>query len=223
MNLVPIPIPPELTAWIGTALNKMVGPAADEFGLAFRDTVRMWRFERQVRFFEQFRQVCSTANIDPKEVKKSLLFDILERATLEEDDGLQELWANLLANAADSKGQVLVKTAFPDILRQISREEASYLNELFEVMERAEVQMIRTYDQEEEEHTPKLDPVSYDNLQRLRLIDANSETIPAVAVTASLEELRRGGNRYKRLTQETYQLTFLGEAFVRACKAPKAY
>jgi hypothetical protein len=98
---------------------------------------------------------------------------------------------------------------------------SKYLDELFEVIQRAEVMMVRIYEEGQEAHIPKLDPVSYDNLQRLRLIDANSETIPGVAVTGSLEELRRGGNRYQPLTQETYQLTFLGEAFVKACKASK--
>jgi Abortive infection alpha len=207
---------------IESIVKTLAGPAAEEIGLSFRDSVQVWRFKRQVRLFERVKKICNDAGIKPQAVKPSLLFDVVDKATLEEDDDLQDRWANLLANAADSRGMVLVKTAFPDILRQISREEAAYIDDLFDIMQKAEVNLIRTYDEEEQEHTPQLDAVSYDNLQRLRLIDGNPETIPAVAVTASLEELERGGNRYKRLTQETYQLTFLGEAFVKACKAPKA-
>lgn len=200
----------------------MIAPAAEEVGLVGRDLVRYYRAEIQIRFFEKFKRICEQGHINLKHVALPLLFDIVQRGTIEENEELQDLWANLLANAADSRSEILVKTAFPDILKQISRDEASYLDELFEIMGRAEVRMVRTYDEEEGEHTPKLDPVSYDNLQRLRLIDANPETIPAVAVTASLDELRAGGPRYKRLTQETFELTLLGEAFVRACKAPKA-
>jgi Abortive infection alpha len=215
-------IPAELPAWVGEMLQKMIAPAAQEVGLIGRDVVRYVRARIQVRFFEQLKHKCDNAHINIKHVKLPLLFDILQRGTIEEDEDLQDLWVNLLANAADSRNQVLIRTTFPDILRQISKEEAAYLNEMFEIMEKAEVQMVRTYDVEQPDHTPRLDPVSYDNLQRLRLIDANTETIPAAAVTSSLDELRAGAKRYKQLTQETYQLTYLGEAFVRACRMPKA-
>jgi hypothetical protein len=220
MTLVPIPV--HLPEWVGDLLQKMIAPATEEAGQMGRDLVKYYRAGIQIRFFEKFRSRCEKAHINLGHVNLPLLFDIVQRGTIEEDEDLQDRWANLLANATDSRGQILVKTAFPDILKQISRDEANYLDELFEIMGKAGVRMVRTYDEEEGEHTPKLDPVSYDNLQRLRLIDANPETIPEVAVTASLDELRAGGPRYKRLTQETYELTFLGEAFVRACKAPKA-
>jgi hypothetical protein len=35
-NMTLVPVPTELTAWIGNALNKMVGPAGDEFYSFYR-------------------------------------------------------------------------------------------------------------------------------------------------------------------------------------------
>ncbi|HET6844889.1 MAG TPA: Abi-alpha family protein [Candidatus Angelobacter sp.] len=216
-----VPIPHELPAWVGEMLQKMIAPVAEETGQMGKDLLRYARARIQLRFFEKFKQNCEHAHINLKHVNLPVLFDILQRGPIEEDEELQTLWANLLANAADSRGEVSIRKEFPQILSQISSKEAAYLNEMFEVMEKAEAYVVKTYDYSESDDTPKLDPVSYDNLQRLRLIDSNPETIPAVAVTASLEELRAGASRYKNLTEETYLLTFLGRAFVKACKAPK--
>jgi len=156
------------------------------------------------------------------------LYEILDGASLEEDDTLQDVWANLLANAADSRDQVLVRTAFPQILRQISREEALYFDEMFEINRKIKGYVPRIYatapeeelelyipksGKKEEPPGPKLDPVSYDNLQRLRLISSNEEMVP-------VEDLEAGTNQYRYLTNERYLLTSLGEAFVLACRTP---
>jgi hypothetical protein len=223
MNLIPVPI--ELPAWITDLLTKLVGPLFEEVGLTFRDKIRMFRGNRQIRFLEEFRKKCAAAEIEPKAVKMSLLCDIFEKASLEDDDELQDLWANLLANAADSREQVLVRTAFPEILKQVSNEEALYLLELFEVAQRTEMYVLNArsleFAQNEEEHKPKLDPVSYDNLKRLGLIELNQDTIPASARTLTKEEFEAGVKNYKALTEEEYLLSSLGYAFILACQAPK--
>jgi len=101
MTIVPVLV--ELPAWVTDIFGKIAGPAAEELGLTLRDRVRLFRFERQVRLLGQFKGICEKAGIEPKAVRIPLLFDILDRATLEEDDNLQDLWANLLANAADPR------------------------------------------------------------------------------------------------------------------------
>ena len=227
MSIVPIPI--EFPEWTTDLLKKLAGSAAEELGLTFRDSLRMFRAKRAVRFLEQFKKTCTNAGIDPRAIKVSLLFDIFEGATLEENDDLQDMWANLLTNAADSRERVLVRSAFPQILRQISKEEAVYLSEMFEVSRRTEMFILKAYvpppfDAFDAGPTapPKLDAVSYDNLRRLGLIDVNTETIPAATSTASLDELRAGAKTYRVLTEETYTLTSLGSALVQACQAPKS-
>lgn len=223
MTLIPVPI--ELPAWITDLLTKLVGPSFEEIGLTLRDKIRMFRGNRQIRFLEEFRKKCSAAEIEPKAVKISLLCDIFERASLEDDDELQDLWANLLANAADSREQVLVKTAFPEILKQISKEEALYLLELLEVAQKTEMFVLNArsseFIQNEPEHKPKLDAISYDNLKRLGLIELNTETIPAAARTLTKEEMEAGAKNYQPLTEEEYLLSSLGFAFILACQAPK--
>ena len=224
MNLIPVPI--ELPAWITDLLTKLVGPVFEEVGLSLRDQIRMFRGNRQIRFLEEFSKKCSATGIALKAVKMSLLCDILEKASLEDDDELQDLWANLLVNAADSREQVLVRTAFPEILKQISKEEALYLLELFEVAQQTEMHVLKMnyfdFAQDEQQRKFKLDQVSYDNLKRLGLIELNTDTVPAVARTLTKEEIEGGNRNYKLLTEEEHLLSSLGYAFVLACQTPKA-
>ncbi|MGC2742624.1 MAG: Abi-alpha family protein, partial [Candidatus Angelobacter sp.] len=152
----------------------------------------------QIRFFEKFKTLCEQKHISLKRVALPLLFDIIQRGTIEEDEELQNLWTNLLANAADSREQVLIRTMFPDILRQISSEEARYLNEMLDIAEK--------------ETKPHLDWISYDNLRRLRLIDADPN---------AMDDFMRLPRQYRQLIPDSFWLTSLGEAFVKACRAPK--
>jgi hypothetical protein len=206
-------------------VKTLAGPAAEEIGLTFRDSFRAWRFKRQVRLFKRVQEICAESEIRPQAVKLQFLFDVVDKATLEEDDELQNLWANLLANAADSREQVLVKTAFPEILKQISKEEALYLLELLEVAQKTEMFVLNAHSfefiQNEPEHKPKLDAISYDNLKRLGLIELNTETIPAASRTLTKEEVEAGAKSYQPLTEEEYLLSSLGFAFILACQAPK--
>jgi hypothetical protein len=215
MTIIPI----ELPAWVTDIFGKIAGPAAEELGLTLRDRVRIFRFERQVRLLGQFKSICETAGIEPKAVKIPLLFDILDRATLEEDNDLQDLWANLLANAADPRELMRIRTTFPEILRHISKEEAIYLKEMFEINANMTGHTDRGYlpdsDEEMEVTLPpkRLDDVSYDNLRRLGVIVENEDTVPVAALGV-------GVNQFRFLTTERYAITSLGVALVMACRPP---
>jgi abortive infection alpha-like protein len=193
-----VPIPTELPAWVGELLQKLILPAAEDVGFIGRDIVRYYRARIQIFFFEKFKVLCEQKHITLKHVALPLLFDIIQKGTIEENEELQDLWVNLLANAADSREQVLVRTMFPDILRQISSQEARYLNEMLDLMEG--------------ETKPHLDSVSYDNLRRLRLVDADPN---------AMDDFMRLPRQYRQQTPESFWLTSLGEAFVKACRAPK--
>jgi len=220
-----VPVPTELPSWVSEMVHKMLAPPAEELGELGRDLIKYSRARLQLRYFELLRERCEKAHIKISHVKLPLLAEILQKGMLEEDANLQTLWANLLANAADSRKQVLIRTAFPQILAEISKEEALYLLEMYEVRKKTVDYMPNPFKSGDEffdpedvaaqEPPPKLDDVSYDNLVRLRLIEPNDETLP-------VEPLDAGEEQYKFLTTENYLLTALGEAFIVACHAPKA-
>ena len=55
---------------------------------------------------------------------------LIEAASLEEDDDLQDIWARLLANAADAESGVDVQRRFVTILQDFNRLEAQVLSML---------------------------------------------------------------------------------------------
>jgi hypothetical protein len=106
-------------------LDKIAGPAAEELGLSLKDNVVAWRFRRQVRLLEQTNEMMKRAGLKPKQVPFKLLAPIVQNASLEDDDGLQNRWAALLANNASGK---YTETVFPEILKQLSAADAHLLN-----------------------------------------------------------------------------------------------
>jgi hypothetical protein len=65
------------------------------------------------------------------EIPDKLLKAILEGGATEDDEGMQERWANLLANAI-AKSPARVRLAFPRILLEIEPSEAAALDLLYE-------------------------------------------------------------------------------------------
>jgi hypothetical protein len=159
---------------IESIVKTLAGPAAEEIGLTFRDSVQVWRLRRQVRLFERVKKLCDDAGIRPQAVKLSFLFDVVDNGSLEEDDTLQDMWASLLANAADPERESLASSAFPEVLRQISKAEAGFLYAL--------------------DNSPYINPIAFgrpnydsiteiqrDNLTRLGIIDGPHPTLRLTA------------------------------------------
>lgn len=183
---------------VESIVKTLAGPAAEEFGLMLRDSVRMYRFKRQIRLLKQFEKVCNNARITPQAVKFSLLFDILERASVEDDDELQDLWANLLANAADPQTRTIVGRAFPEILRQLSRQEALFLNAVYELVGEEHKSMSLPINNGS---LPALNRIEQENLMRLGLLGRDTIMVNG-----------QGGGT---------SLTPYAHEFVKACRAPK--
>jgi hypothetical protein len=111
-------------------LSKLAGPAFEEAGLLLQDEVRLWRFRNQVRILARAREILGEATIVPCAVPFRTLAPILEGAALEDDPGLSEKWACLLANAGGQTGVLTSHPAFPRMLAEITPGEASFLDRL---------------------------------------------------------------------------------------------
>jgi hypothetical protein len=120
----------DLLAPVTDVMNKLFGPAATEIGLSWGEAFRVWRLKRTVRLLEDVKQIASDAGLDLKPVAPRLLFPILEAASLEDDEDLRRRWVALLTNAARTDFHNEVLPAFPDILKQLTSEEASSWTEL---------------------------------------------------------------------------------------------
>lgn len=103
-------------------LDKIVGPPLEEIGLLLKEKVTLWRFKNQINVVNKAREYCLKHNIVPQEISLKILAPLMENASLEEDETLQEKWAMLLANMADSE-QNIQNHVFPYLLSQISKNE----------------------------------------------------------------------------------------------------
>lgn len=112
-------------------LEKLVSPSVEEVGFLLRDSVALWKFKNQVRVLNKAKSYCDRNKISPKAIPLKLLCPWLEGSALEENTVLQDKWAILLSNMVDSE-QNVQNHVFPYILGQISTDEFSFLERVFQ-------------------------------------------------------------------------------------------
>lgn len=109
-------------------LSKLMSPTLEETGLMIKDQVAAIRFRNQIKLLNKTKAFCEKNNINPKAIPLKLLYPLLENASLEEDEVLQEKWAILLSNLVDSE-QNVENHVFPFLLSQISKHEFETIEE----------------------------------------------------------------------------------------------
>lgn len=113
-------------------LQALLGPSAAEVGLLFRDYVTTFRVEKQVQLLDRLHKILGRAGIKPSRVPMKLLGPIFDAATLEENRELQEIWANMLANAANPESPDAVAPSFPGILKEMRPADVKFLAAVYE-------------------------------------------------------------------------------------------
>jgi hypothetical protein len=109
-------------------VDKLLGPAATEVGLSLSDSLKVWRFKRQIRLLQEVKRLLDQSGQDIKPIATRLFFPALEAASIEDDDEMQTRWAALLANEAISVGPV--HPSFIDILKQLAPGDARLLDRI---------------------------------------------------------------------------------------------
>src|SRR2546423_1921686 len=112
-------------------IGKLAGPAAQEIGLTLQDHVRVLRLRRQLRLFKRVKEMLDEAYLEAHRVPLKILGPIIENASVEEDDSLQDRWAALLANAAADRDRI--HPSFAEILKQLNSIEVLFLDVLYEL------------------------------------------------------------------------------------------
>jgi abortive infection alpha-like protein len=213
----------DLLAPVTDVVKQLLGPAATEIGLSLGESVRVWRLKRTVRLLEEVRQIAVDAGLDLKPVAPRLLFPLLEAASLEDNKDLHERWVALLTNAATTDYDTEILPCFPDILRQLTAEEAQFLDRAYEQVttdaekRQAEIRE-RNPNAPEDAGTAAISgqllksvhPIMVENLERLMLV--TRVTVP-LSLDDSLTNTFPPANRL--------YVTELAKSFVRACHLPQ--
>lgn len=115
----------------GTFLSGVFGPAANELGHLFGDQMKFWRFKNAVRILEKAQRIVDERGLTADDVKALGFGDglrLLEAASLEEDESVQDMWAHLMANAVDPSAQTKPEKMYVDILKSLSGREVVFLD-----------------------------------------------------------------------------------------------
>lgn len=185
-------------------LERLVGSSIEEAGLLISDNIKLRRFKNQIKMLDKAQKIVAESNIGIKQISLKKIVPLLEYSSLEEEENLQDKWANLLVSFVNAD-QKYESTVFPYILSQLSSKEVIELDKLYET--KINKPLIRT-----------LSNIEISNLVRLGLIeiiDVNSKTNIRLFFELKVSYYDYLGSSHKL---KTYIITDLGRKFVECCQ-----
>ena len=200
----------QVTERFGDFISRIIGGSLEQAAGIFEDKLKYHRWERQLRFMDRVNEVLADRRhpSSSRHVPLNVAIPIFEAASLEENDDLQDLWARLLANAANADSGSEVRRGFVTILQDFGHMEARLLQAIHDAPTLGNGVPTKglpdEYLQPGEKEEPGLPPepvqIGLWNLMRLGCIDS-------AGTWDSLTGIRR------------VQLTALGKALLNACSA----
>ena len=97
------------------------GPFRELVGM-FEDHLKVVRFERLIRLMDRVRNILVEKGLPgpTRKIPLSIAVPLLESATLEQNDDLQEIWARLLVNGGDASSGIELRRAFVSVLVEMT-------------------------------------------------------------------------------------------------------
>lgn len=110
------------------------GPLEQGMGI-FEDRLKYIRWERQARYMQRAEEFLAHAGLQAptRPVPLKLVIPLMQGASLEEDDELQDRWAALLVNAANASFQGEIRRSYAAILEQLTPLDARVLDVLYDL------------------------------------------------------------------------------------------
>jgi hypothetical protein len=198
-------------------IGKLLGPAATEVGFSFRDSARVWRFERQIRLLQEVKRLLDHSGKDIKPIATRLFFPVLEAASVEDDDEMQTRWAALLTNEAITERSV--HPSFIEILKQMAPGDARLLDKMYDWCESRHTRKMEWWTVCPPSQRQQQDEEALENLFRLGLVVTDYDLID------SNRHLKIVGGQPQIFStpklKQDFRLTDIAVRFVQACRAPK--
>ncbi len=117
-------------------LSRVCLPAAEELGLMFQDKVRYWRLNNIIRIIQKSGNLFDFDNeklkltAHPRVVK-----EILDNGSWCDDDGLQDMWAGLIASSCNQQAGDDSNLPFANTLKSLTSRQAKILKFICESCE----------------------------------------------------------------------------------------
>jgi len=213
-------------------LDKMLGPAANAVGEGIAAPVIAWKERRLVLargVLERASEDAAASGLEIHSVPGRVLWPILEKSSLEDDEGLRRTWSRLLASAATDTPGTEVPPAFPSILGELSPIEAVVMERLHAPQKWGEPYAgheVHAWYYAEELAGKDRARVVVDNFVRLRLLDPPLPRLHGDEVAKTIARMIQSkgdailNDLPMRPGHSEYRLTSLGVALAKACNGP---
>jgi hypothetical protein len=186
-----------------------LGPVRESTGW-LGDVIRVRREVHLAKVLMKAAEKIKVSGLPPHAVRDKLLRAAVEDASMEEDESLQERWANLLAHAATDKGGE-TKIVYAKILSELEPGDVRFLDRIWGWLERNDHNPLLVYRFDDEEERVEFS-LELDNLSRLGVLRQVRSMPVTFGGPVSEEEAKLDG----------VELTLLGLEFMRVCQEPAA-
>lgn len=209
----------ETSAKLGGFFARVFKEPIEEVSGMVTDKLRFIRWQRMLSMSDDVNQILKGRGItETKAVPPKLALPIFEESTLEDDQSLQILWNNLLANAMDPKFNNELRYGFIDMIKNITGIEVNILNNFYEILKReghlGDISIITNFHLKKEQimQLVGIDLLTYQvsiyNLMRMQCVG------PAI-ITGGIRMGSEPVTIYKG--SDAVVLTPLGIKFIEAC------
>ena len=195
--------------------DKVIPNFVIEGGGILTDTIRFWRWKNQVNIIKKVKQIVDDSKLEKKQIPLKILLPIMENSSLEEEEIIQNKWANILANAITASRDI--KPNYVEILKELSVIEVVILDKLFDESnkesdydKRRQMQFSKQAISKNFNLSSEQADLIIENLYRLNLCQAPAGHGIAV-----------GPHKFALRTTEVFEFTTFGYHFVRASKWDK--
>lgn len=209
---------------VGGFFAKVLGEPIETAAGILGDKLKFMRWERQVRLVDRVEEINQKKGISGREVPvpPKLAIPIIENASLEENDFLQDLWVKLLSSSQGEDTSGSVRAAFIDIIKQLEVIDVKLLSLIFNSYSKAVSSNVITPNTSPTKVAfPKTEITkilglnekvyedSVDNLMRVRCLCSEVKIIQGIGLGGENPTIDKG--------YESICITSLGVGFVLAC------
>ena len=113
-------------------LKRLLGPAINQTGELIADQIRYRRFKNQVIIFTKAKELLESKSIEPRQINLKTLSPLVEYSSLEEDEKIQNIWSNVIANISSYETEQSLNLKCIEILKEITPDEIIILDLFFD-------------------------------------------------------------------------------------------
>ena len=133
---------------LGGFIARFIGGPLEQAAGIVEDKLKYLRWERQMRLIQRANDFLTANGMSEptRQIPMNIAIPLLQGASLEEDDQLQDRWAKLLVNAGDKESGINVPRIFVSIMDNLDPLSAEVMEKIYSVPDEDATEGIWTRD-----------------------------------------------------------------------------